>query len=104
MRDEYNLFTERGAKILTVGPDKEEQFARYWANENIPFIGLPDPRHRVALLYRQEVNLFKMGRMPLVCVVDTHGRIRYAHYGTSMSDIPSNEVLVRVIDELKAAS
>ena len=50
------------------------------------------------------VNLFKMGRMPLVCVVDTHGRIRYAHYGTSMSDIPSNEVLVRVIDELNAAS
>jgi len=104
MRDEYNLFTERGAKILAVGPDKEEQFARYWANENIPFTGLPDPTHRVALLYRQEVNLFKMGRMPLVCVVDTHGRIRYAHYGTSMSDIPSNEVLVRVIDELNAAS
>ena len=38
--------------------------------------------------------------MPLVCVVDKHGRIRYAHYGTSMSDIPPNEKLLAVIDEL----
>jgi peroxiredoxin Q/BCP len=104
MRDEYSLFKGRGAEILAVGPDKPEQFVRYWVNERIPFPGLPDPTHRVALQYRQEVKLFKLGRMPLVCVVDKEGRIRYAHYGTSMSDIPSNETLRRVIDELNAAS
>jgi peroxiredoxin len=104
MRDEYSLFKGRGAEILAVGPDKPEQFVRYWANERIPFPGLPDPTHRVALQYRQEVKLFKLGRMPLVCVVDNEGRIRYAHYGTSMSDIPSNEELLRVIDELNDAS
>lgn len=104
MRDEYSLFTDRGAEILAVGPDKREQFIRYWANEKIPFVGLPDPAHEVALQYRQEVKLFKLGRMPLVCVVDKDGRIRYANYGASMSDIPSNQVLLRVIDELNAAS
>jgi peroxiredoxin Q/BCP len=104
MRDEYASFAQRGAEILAVGPDKAEQFLRYWAKEKIPFPGLPDPEHRVAREYRQEVNLFKLGRMPLVCVVDTNGRIRYVHYGASMSDIPSNEILLRVIDELNAAS
>jgi peroxiredoxin Q/BCP len=104
MRDEYSLFTGRGAEILAVGPDKPDQFVRYWANERIPFPGLPDPTHRVALQYRQEVKLFRLGRMPLVCVVDNEGRIRYAHYGKSMSDIPSNEELLRVIDELNDAS
>jgi peroxiredoxin Q/BCP len=42
--------------------------------------------------------------MPLVTVVDRHGLIRYAHYGSSMSDIPENKILLDVIDQLNAAS
>lgn len=104
MRDDYQAFIEHGAVILAMGPDKPGQFVRYWQNENIPYIGLPDPEHRVARMYRQEVNIFKLGRMPLVCVVDKHGRIRYAHFGASMADIPPTEVLLSVIDQLNAAS
>jgi peroxiredoxin Q/BCP len=55
-------------------------------------------------MYKQEVNLFKLGRMPLNCVIDPKGYIRFVHYGNSMSDIPSNEELLNVIDELNAAS
>jgi hypothetical protein len=87
-----------------VGPDPTSIFQRYWKNENIPFIGLPDPDHSVARTYRQEVNLFKLGRMPLNCVLDAKGYVGFAHYGRSMSDIPSNEELLHVIDELNAAS
>ena len=83
-----------------MGPNPRNVFSEYWRKERIPFIGLPDPDHRVALLYRQEVNLFKLGRMPLNCVVDGNGYIRYAHYGASMQDIPSNDELLQVIDEL----
>lgn len=91
-------------EILAVGPNPADTFVQYWQKERIPFIGLPDPEHQVALLYRQEVNLFKLGRMPLNCVVDPNGYIRYAHYGTSMQDIPSNEELLQVIDELNKSS
>lgn len=104
MRDGYGEFTGRGAEILAVGPDDAVTFKQYWERENIPYTGLPDPDHRVARLYRQEVNIFKFGRMPLVCVVDQDGRIRYAHYGRSMSDIPDNATLLHVIDELTIAS
>jgi peroxiredoxin Q/BCP len=55
-------------------------------------------------MYRQEVNLFKLGRMPLNCVIDRNGNIRFAHYGESMKDIPSNDDLFRVIDELNESS
>ena len=89
---------------MAVGPNSPATFEQYWRNENIPFIGLPDPQHRVALQYRQEVNLFKLGRMPLNCIVDANGLIRYAHYGASMRDIPANEELLQVIDELNKAS
>jgi peroxiredoxin Q/BCP len=104
LRDEYEKFARRDVVILAVGPNPPATFEQYWRNERIPFIGLPDPDHRVALQYRQEVNLFKMGRMPLNCVVDGNGFIRYAHYGSSMKDIPSNEELLQVIDELIKSS
>jgi peroxiredoxin Q/BCP len=104
MRDGYSEFIERGAEILAVGPNDAPTFKQYWEDENIPYVGLPDPDHRVARMYKQEVNIMKLGRMPLVCVVDGNGRIRFAHYGASMSDIPDNETLLHVIDELIVAS
>jgi len=94
----------RGAEIVAVGPDNAPNFKRYWEREELPFIGLPDPTHSVARLYKQEVNLFKLGRMPLNSVVDIEGRIRYIHYGSSMADIPPNETFFNVIEELKKAS
>ncbi|MBI5946363.1 MAG: redoxin domain-containing protein [Chloroflexi bacterium] len=104
MRDNYADFTRRGAAIIAVGPDTAQTFQRYWENENLPYIGLPDPDHRVARLYRQEVNLFKLGRMPLNTIVDIDGRIRYVHFGSSMSDIPDNETFLNVIDHLNESS
>ena len=87
-----------------MGPNSSMAFQQYWENENIPFIGPPDPEHSVAKMYRQEVNIFKLGRMPLNCVVDANGYIRFVNYGASMSDIPSNEDFLHVIDELNASS
>ena len=104
LRDDHAQFTQRNVTILAVGPNTEAAFQQYWNAEKMPFIGLPDPDHRVAVLYRQQVNIFKLGRMPLMCIVDTNGRIRYAHYGASMSDIPENQVLLGVLDELNTAS
>lgn len=104
LRDDYQRFVGRNTEILAVGPNSPSAFEQYWQNERIPFIGLPDPDHRVARMYRQEVNLFKAGRMPLNCVIDKDGYIRFAHYGASMSDIPSDDELFRVIDELNTAS
>ena len=104
LRDGYEQFTRRGAEILAVGPNPPAIFKQYWSNEKIPFIGLPDPEHSVARIYRQEVNFFKLGRMPLNCVIDAKGYVRFAHYGRSMSDVPLNEDLLHVIDELNSTS
>ena len=104
MRDQYEDFTARGAEILAVGPNDMDSFKKYWEKENIPFSGLPDFDHVVAKEYRQQVNLFKLGRLPLNCIVDIEGRIRYVHYGSSMSDIPDNETFLNVIDQINESS
>ena len=90
--------------MLATGPNTEAAFREYWEKEGIPFIGLPDPDHRIAVMYRQRVNLFKLGRMPLLCIIDLDGHIRYTHSGASMSDIPENQTLLNVMDELVRAS
>lgn len=95
---------ERGAELIAVGPDGVEQFKRYWQREELPFIGLPDPDNTVAKMYRQEVNLFKFGRMPMNCVVDTEGYIRYIHYSANRLDYPDTQIFFDVIDELNRTS
>jgi peroxiredoxin Q/BCP len=58
----------------------------------------------VLKLYGQEVNLFKLGRMPAQVLIDRQGVARYAHYGHGMDDIPPNAELLALLDELNAAA
>ena len=104
MRDHYSEFISRGAEIVAVGPDSTSSFQSYWRNEKIPYTGLPDPEKKVSRLYKQEINIFKLGRMPLNCVIDVNGRIRYVHFGSNMTDIPDNETFLHVIDEINVSS
>jgi len=85
---------------MALGPDGPNAFKRYWESEQIPFIGLPDIKSKVSDTYYQEVNLFKLGRMPAIFVIDRQGMIRFAHYGDSMKDIPPNQVILDVLDQL----
>ncbi len=100
LRQDYEKFKQRNAEILVLGPENAKAFADYWQKQNLPFVGLPDPKASVLKLYGQEVNLFKLGRMPAQVIVDKNGIARYAHYGHSMADIPSNEELLQMLDEL----
>jgi peroxiredoxin len=101
LRQDQAKFAAAGAEVLILGPDAPNSFRKYWAENDIPFTGLPDPGSRVAKLYEQEVNLLKLGRMPSLFVIDRGGIIRYTHYGASMSDIPSNEVVLAVLEQIK---
>ena len=100
MRQDYQEFVARDAEVLVIGPDGPRAFQRTWEKEAFPFPGLADPQHKVADVYNQEVNLLKLGRMPALIVVDRQGQIRFEHYGESMSDIPLNQEVLELLDEL----
>jgi peroxiredoxin len=102
LRDDYDRFRERSAEVVVVGPEDADAFRSYWEKEELPFIGLPDPDHKVLKRFGQEVKLFKFGRMPAQVIVDRHGIARYVHYGHSMSDIPTNQDLLAILDELNS--
>lgn len=100
LRQDYEEFIQRNAVIVVLGPDGPNAFLRYWQENELPFIGLADIKSRVADLFYQEVNLLKLGRMPALLIIDTKGKIRFVHYGKSMSDIPTNEEVLMILDSI----
>jgi peroxiredoxin Q/BCP len=38
--------------------------------------------------------------MPASLLIDKNGNIRYKHFGESMSDIPENQQILSLLDEL----
>ena len=100
LRQDYTEFEKRQTRVVVIGPENAEAFKAYFNKHNLPFIGLPDPSTRVLKLYGQEVNLFRLGRMPAQVIVNKEGVIRFVHYGHSMADIPGNSELLELLDTL----
>ena len=100
LRQDYQEFVKRQAQVIVVGPEDAKAFAAYWQQHDLLFVGLSDPKASVLKLYGQEVNLFKLGRMPAQVIVDIAGVARFVHYGHSMSDIPPNEEVLALLDQL----
>lgn len=51
-------------------------------------------------MLKQEIKPSKFGRMPALLIVDMQGIIRYAYYSDSMDDIPKNDELFTIIENL----
>jgi peroxiredoxin len=100
LRQDFAEFEKRNTVIVVVGPENAEAFAKYFLENELPFVGLPDPTHMVLKLYGQEIKLFKFGRMPAQVLVDKNGVARFVHYGHDMTDIPSNAEVFELIDAL----
>jgi peroxiredoxin len=104
LRHDYSRFEARDVVVIAVGPEDAGAFAKYWQNEELPFVGLPDPSHSVLKLYGQEIKLFKLGRMPAQVLIDKAGVARYVHYGHDMTDIPGNDEILALVDEIDDAA
>jgi peroxiredoxin len=103
LRQDFKLIKNKGAEIIIIGPDDASSFRKYWAENKLPFIGLPDPKHQILKLYGQQIKIFKLGRMPAQVIVDKSGTVRFIHYGHDMADIPATEEITQILDKLNAA-
>src|SRR5512136_2873228 len=102
LRQDLAECVARDIEVVVIGPEDAKALAEYFHKESLPFIGLPDPRASVLKAYGQEVNLFKLGRMPAQVFVDKAGMARFVHYGHSMSDIPTTQEMLALWDEINS--
>lgn len=98
MKSDYDKFLAREAQIVVAAPHGAGKVRAYWEKEKLPFSGIPDPDGSLGKLYRQEWNLIKLGRMPAVFVVDPPGLLAFVHYAKNMADIPSNDIILDILD------
>ncbi len=59
-----------------------------------------DQSKSVAEMLKQETRWIKLGRMPGLLVIDKKGIIQYAYYGKNMHDIPENDEILQVLEEI----
>jgi peroxiredoxin len=102
LRRDYRKFTERDTEVIAVGPEDARSFADWWHKEKMPFPGIPDPEHVIANAYGQQVKILKLGRMPAQVIFDKAGKIRYRHYGESMSDITTDDDVLSLLDKINS--
>jgi len=100
LRRDYHQFKTRDTEVMAIGPEDQKTFSAWWHQNKMPFIGIADPEHIIANSYGQQVKIIKMGRLPASVLIDKHGLIRYKYYGSSMSDIAENKLILSLIDEI----
>ena len=100
MKNDFEKFSSRNTTVVVIAPHRAEKVKIFWSDEELPFIGVPDPDGRLGKLYGQEWNALKLGRMPALFVVDPGGNLALAHYGQNMSDIPTDEELLTILDKI----
>jgi peroxiredoxin len=100
LRQDYPQFIDYETEVIVIGPEGIGQFTKFWRENNLPFIGIPDPKHTVLKQYGQEVKLFKFGRMPAQVIINKQGIVRFVHYGDSMADIPDNKEMLEILKKL----
>jgi len=100
MKNDFEKFSSRNTTVVVIAPHRAEKVKIFWSDEELPFIGVPDPDGRLGKLYGQEWNALKLGRMPALFVVDPGGNLALAHYGQNMSDIPADEELLTILDKI----
>jgi peroxiredoxin len=101
MKQDHEKFLERKAVVVVVARHAKKDVEEYWKKHELPFDGVPDPEKRIGELFGQEWKALKLGLMPALLVIDRGRRVAFAHYGSSMSDIPANEAVLAVLDGLE---
>jgi peroxiredoxin len=101
LRENYSQFVTRDVAVAVVGKEDADAFNEYWTRELLPYMALPNPRLDVLDMYGQEINVVETGRMPALILVDRDGIVRYAHYGSSQTDIPSIEEILNAVDRME---
>jgi peroxiredoxin len=100
MRDHHERFVEKGARIVAVARSDNDKIVEYFEKKKLPFLGIADPDATIGNLFGQEKKFFKLGLMPATLVIDRKREVRYARYGNGMSDIPTADELIEVIEGL----
>jgi peroxiredoxin len=96
LRHDYEKFKALNTEVLVMVPNGPKMISRYTNGNAIPYPILTDKGSQVAARYFQ-IKKFLLAGTPSVFLVDRLGKIRYAHYATSLIAEPDNQEPLAVL-------
>ena len=102
LRQDYQKFQALDTEILAVAYDNVENSVEYFTQNKLPFPGLVDSSHTVFDQYDVASKAISLGQRPGLFVIDKHGIVQFAHIGSQQYDIPTNKVILKVLEGLPA--
>jgi peroxiredoxin len=95
-----NDFETRGARIFAISVDSREESVTFASKLNIPFPLLEDVGLKTALAYGVAMAGEDIA-VPSVFIVTRDSKVAFKHVGESISDRPTPDDLIGVIEKLK---
>ena len=99
LRHDHAKFQALNTEILVMVPNGPRMIARHVERHPTPYPILSDKGSAVAGQYLQVKRFFALGT-PSVFLVDRGGRIRYAHYASSLIAEPDNREPLAVLEAM----
>ena len=100
MRDDYERFQKAGAEVLAISAEPAASSEAYLRAHPLPYPTLIDEDHTVFDAYDATSRLMSLGQRPALFVVDAAGVIRFGDVGAQQWNIPSNQVVLSVLEGL----
>jgi peroxiredoxin Q/BCP len=83
---------------------EKSEMQTYWQKEKLPFIGIADPEGKITKRFGQQRKRLSLGPMPAQFLIDCQGKLALSHYGTTKSDIISNELIIAQLKLVRVSS
>lgn len=96
LTDDYLYFRGLDTEVIAISPDRVEEALNTSTLHKIPFKLLSDSSNKVIDEYGVR-GAFDYGAEASVFIIDKAGKVRYKYIGKVPQDIPSNEVLLKII-------
>jgi peroxiredoxin len=96
LTDDYLYFRGLDTEVIAISPDRVEEALNTSTLHKIPFKLLSDSNDKVIDEYGVR-GAFDYGAEASVFIIDKAGKVRYKYIGKVPQDIPSNEVLLKII-------
>jgi len=100
LRERYEEFEKRDARVLAIAPDTLENARTFFQEHDIPFPCLPDPDRKVFRQYDVKSAMISLGQRPGLFIIDKEGIVRYAYLGWQQWEIPSVDETLAQLDAL----
>ena len=100
LRRDLEKFEELDGFIYPILVDNEKNAKKMEQKYARKYAVFYDESEKVAKMLKQEKRWIKLGRMPGLLIIDKKGIIQYAYYGKNMHDIPENNEILQVLEEI----